>query len=98
MSKFSLAHKFFIVAALSGFAITATAASFATMDDYDWVIMKTSVDPESYKYNCNYDYKYENHLALQNCLYNLREEADNALSKQWGIEDSCSQREKCDLY
>ncbi|OXL23462.1 hypothetical protein, partial [Psychrobacter sp. DAB_AL32B] len=87
MFKISVIHKFFIISVLSSFSSTAIAASFATTDDYDWVVMKTPIDPASYKYDCNHDYKYETHAALQNCLYNLREDADNAFSKQWGIED-----------
>lgn len=87
MFKTSVIYKFFIVAVLNGFSITAIAASFATTDDYDWVVMETLLDPASYKYDCNHDYKYETYAALQNCLYNLREDADNAFSKQWGIDD-----------
>lgn len=97
MFKISLIHKFFILAALSSFSITAIAASFATTDDYDWVVMETPLDPASYKYDCNHDYKYETHAALQNCLYNLREDADNAFSKQWGIDDRVI-REKNAIY
>lgn len=80
--------KIITIALLSTVSTLAVAAQFATMDDYDWVVMETSVDPAPYTYDCHHDYKYETHAALKNCLYNVREEADNALSKQWGIEDS----------
>ncbi len=86
-----------IIAVLSGFSNAAIAASFANMDDYDWVVMETPVDPATYKYDCHNDYKYETYDALQNCLYNLREDADNALSKQWGISDKVV-RERNAIY
>ena len=75
----------------------AAAAPLAAMGDYDWVIMETPLDPASYKYNCHNDYNYETYDALQNCLYNLREDADNALSKQWGISDKVV-RERNAIY
>ncbi|WP_250163753.1 hypothetical protein [Psychrobacter sp. WY6] len=75
----------------------AIAAPFAAMDDYDWVVMETPVDPATYKYDCHNDYKYETYDALQNCLYNLREDADNALSKQWNISDKVF-RERNAIY
>ena len=74
--------KAFTATLLSTITSIAIAAPFATMDDYDWVVMKTPLDPASYMYNCHNDYNYETYDALQNCLYNLREDADNALSKQ----------------
>ncbi len=78
-------------------SIIAIAAPFAAMDDYDWVVMETPVDPAMYNYDCQNDYKYETYDALQNCLHNLREDADNVLSKQWSISDKVV-RERNAIY
>ena len=92
-----LIGKIIAIAMFTGLASTVTAAPLATMDDYDWVIIKTPIDPETYQYDCHHDYNYETYNALQNCLYHLREEADNKRSRQWGIIDKVV-REKNAIY
>ena len=89
--------KAFTATLLSTITSIAIAAPLAATDDYDWVVMETPVDPATYKYDCHNDYKYETYDALQNCLYNLREDADNALSKQWNISDKVF-RERNAIY
>lgn len=80
---------------LTGMSSMAIAASLATTNDYVWTIIEdTDLWQEQ---SCHYEQEFDYFDDYQRCLYDVREQRDNSLSQQWGIDNKVI-REKDTIY